>query len=148
MLAGVDVDCCATRGRQARKICGLRLFHAAPWPTRSQKPGEAGSTACGEISEGIWLVSWWRRFGQQACRAAERDWTSRKLEAKPTSPRSLLVPCSSFAACPPAVCSAMMMLHPPCRGGTSTCSGNAEICAMVETGCCIVRATSSAMRVG
>lgn len=45
------VFCLLYDGR--RKICGLRLFHAAPWPTRSQKPGEAGCTGCGGISEGI-----------------------------------------------------------------------------------------------
>lgn len=65
----------ATRGRQARKICGLRLFHPAPWPTRARRSQEKlAQQLGGEISEGIGV---WRRFGQQQpCREPREigDW--------------------------------------------------------------------------
>jgi hypothetical protein len=141
----------ATRGRQARKICGLRLFHPAPWPTRARRSQEKlAQQLGGEISEGIGV---WRRFGQQQpCREPREigDW---RLEiGRGGASRLHLV---AFV-----LVLVLVHVHPPSAvrrccislrlGGTvpAVATSNTEICAMVETACCIVRATRGAMYVG
>jgi hypothetical protein len=134
----------ATRGRQTRKICGLRLFHADPWPTRacSQKPGEAGWLAQllgGEISEGIGLVS--NRLAVSRERLETGDWTWRsRLHLVQVHVLVLVLTFTCRLQCDDAAS----------HGDTvpAVATSNTEICAMVETGCCIVRATRGAIRVG
>lgn len=153
-----------TRERRARKICGLRLFHPDPWPTRAlaeaRRSWLAGSTARWGNLGGHWRVKLWTTFGQQqSCREPREigDW---RLDVEePTSPcpcppgsrprpHPRFVLCYVVLSCPhpPAAFSATR-LQP---GGTvpAEASWSTEACAMVETGGRIVCATRSAMRVG
>lgn len=111
----------ATRGRQARKICGLRLFHPDPWPTRSQKPGEAGSTAGWGNLGGHWRWRLEEVWSATALPRAERDW---RLEIG-RGGAGLTSPCPRPGPLPPAACSATI-LHPAVARWHSTCSENIE----------------------
>jgi hypothetical protein len=99
-------------------VCG---FFIRPRGQRARRSQEKLAQGCGEISEGILACYYYGgRLVSNSLAVLPREIGRGGDNAQPTSPR-LVHPR------PPAACSATT-LHPLWRGGTSTCSGNGDLC--------------------
>lgn len=140
-------NCCATCDKRKAGQEDLRsaAFSSGPVANaRSQKPGEAGSTAgWGNLGEHWRMEEVW---SATALPRAERDW---RLETgRASRPHLVAFVLVLVLAHPP---SALRRYCIPLRLGSTApavATSNTETCAMVETACCIVRATRGAIHVG